>query len=260
MNPDGSNGADWKDAAAYAPLLDADRSIFAWEWLRRDPGYRSAAARELQPARETGLLENSLPGPERWGLHAFEAPHQAAPDARPLWRAEPHPYVLGVAAEPAEPGPETFDLARIGEERSVVASGGREHVLISDGLRTIRLDIVEGSVRGGPARLRYRLTGLAGAEKPLLSLRRLLAFWRTGRFSRSLHPREARARRWILMLRAHDAITAGADQREIASRLLSAAASEPRWRSGAPSVRSQAQRLVRSAREMARGGYRELLR
>jgi hypothetical protein len=32
----GPSGFDWRDAAAYAPLLEADRSLFAWEWLRRD--------------------------------------------------------------------------------------------------------------------------------------------------------------------------------------------------------------------------------
>ena len=35
---------DWRDAAAYEPLLEADRSLIAWEWLRRDRGYREAAA------------------------------------------------------------------------------------------------------------------------------------------------------------------------------------------------------------------------
>jgi len=53
------------------------------------------------------------------------------------------------------------------------------------------------------------------------------------------------------MLRAWDALSAGADRREIARELLSLAAGESRWRSRQSSVRSQAQRLVRSARAFA---------
>lgn len=260
MRPADEHAADWKDAAAYAPLLKADRSIFAWEWLRREPEYRSAAERRLEHAGAPPPGERQ-PRPETWGLHAFEPPQLAPPRARPIWRAEVHPYVLRVTAERADAGPDAFDLSQVEATSCLAAAPGRgEHLLISDGLRTIRLDVLQGSVRDGPVRLRYLLVGFAAAEKPLLSLRRLLALQRTGHFSLSLHPDEASARRWLLKLRAHDAVAAGADQREIASQLLSSAASEPRWRSAAPSVRSRVQRLVRSARRMAHGGYRELLR
>ena len=64
----------------------------------------------------------------------------------------------------------------------------------------------------------------------------------------------------MLLLRAHDALAAGADQRDIAEALLSREAAQPKWRVGAPSLRSRAQRLVRGARLMAAGGYRELLK
>jgi hypothetical protein len=134
-----------------------------------------------------------------------------------------------------------------------------EHLLLSDGIRTLRLDGQPGTSADGPVCLRYMLQGVARAERPLLTLRRLLALCRGGSFPRSLWRREPRARRWILMLRAWDTLTAGADQREIAQELLSPTAGVPRWRSRESSVRSQAQRLVRSARGFAAGGYRALL-
>jgi hypothetical protein len=62
------------------------------------------------------------------------------------------------------------------------------------------------------------------------------------------------------MLRAHDGLLAGASQRDIARVLLSRTAGEPRWRSRESSVRAQAQRLVRSARQISAGAYRLLLR
>ena len=248
---------DWRDAAAFRPLLDADRSLLAWEWLRRDPGYRAAA----ENAIDAGNGDASRPGetPERWGLHRFERPELALPGARPVWCSAVHPYVLTVEAGPPE-SDDVFDLERLAAITTLVmAANGREHLLISDGFQAIRIDVLAGTVAAGPVELRYRLAGFASAERPLQTLRRLVALWRTGRFCRSLHPRDTRARRWILMLRAHDALAAGADQRDIAAELLSAEAGERRWRSHCPSLRSQAQRLVRSARRMASGGFFELL-
>jgi hypothetical protein len=51
----------------------------------------------------------------------------------------------------------------------------------------------------------------------------------------------------------------GANQRDIAEVLLSRSAAERRWRSREQSLRSQAQRLVRSACAFAGGAYRVLL-
>jgi hypothetical protein len=48
-------------------------------------------------------------------------------------------------------------------------------------------------------------------------------------------------------------------QHEIATALLSAAATACRWPVDAASLRSQAQRLVRSARDLGGGSYRVLL-
>lgn len=253
---------DWQDAAAYAPLLGADRSIFAWEWLRRDSSYRRVAGRSSGRVRAggAGVRRGSLEA-ERWGLHAFEPGNLAAPAARPVWSAATHPAVLPAVSATAADPEDVFALERFAPLATVVANPRRgEHLLLSDGLRSIRLDLPSATLASAPAALEYRISGIVAAERPLLTLRRLLALLRTGRFSRSLHPPEPRARRWVLLLRAHDALAAGADQRAIASILLSRSAAEPRWRSRASSLRSQAQRLVAGARRMAAGGYRELLR
>lgn len=250
---------DWRDAAAYRPLLDADRSFLAWEWLRRNHAYRAAAERAFSgdsSHERSGRGEE----PARWGLHAFEWPDATVPGARPVWRSEVHPFVLGIEAGSPD-GEENFDLERFRPISTLV--GGvhdRKHLLLSDGFRAIRIDVLAGTITDGPIELRYRLAGLASAERSVLTLRRLLALWRNGRFSRSLHPDDAKSRRWVLMLRACDALAAGADQREIAAAMLSTEAGEPRWRTQSPSIRGQVQRLVRAARRMASGGYLELLR
>lgn len=260
MRPEKEPGRDWRDAAAYAPLLDADRSVFAWEWLRRDPAYEAAALEALEGLGSDSGRSGPSPDPGQWGLHDFEHPHACAPFARPMWRAEAWPYVLAVQAEDGGDLGDNFDLRRMGPLATLQETAGKkEHLLLSDGLRAIRLDVMGGSLQGGAVRLRYSLAGIASVAAPLLTLRRLIELWRRGRFSARLHRPEARAGRWVMMLRAHDAISAGAGQREIAAELINRVARVPGWRSEAPSLRSQVQRLVRGARMMARGGYRQLL-
>lgn len=50
---------DWRDAAAYAPVLAGGRPALAWELLRRDPDYRAFAA-------NAGTSNEAI---ARWGLH-----------------------------------------------------------------------------------------------------------------------------------------------------------------------------------------------
>lgn len=243
---------DWRDAAAYARLLDADRSLLAWEWLRRDPDYRVAY---IAHCESSSLSCDAL----QFGLVAFEPPHLTLPDARPMWRADVHPYVLTAQACGRAATADMFDFESLRQLATIIVDEDGEHLLLSDGVRMVRLDGGGGSLTSAPVRLRYLIDGVAAAEPPLLTLRRFLALCRRGRFSRALHAREARARRWVLMLRAADALAGGAGQRDIAGVLISRSVGEPGWRSREPSIRSQVQRLVRSARQMAHGGWRELL-
>jgi hypothetical protein len=251
-------GEDWRDDARYSALLRADRSIFAWEWLRRNREYREAAAGTLQPGRSLNISNSAV---TRWGLHRFENPYLPAPFGRPMWTALADPFVLRVAAAPAAPGPDTFDPNHFpGLVNRFEAAGGCEHILITDGLKTIRLDVVEGRMGTGAAIFRYMPAGIRAAEPGLLSLRRLLALCKRGGLSGPLFRPETRATRWILELRVHDALQKGASQREIAGVLFGARISDSRWRLEAPTVRLQVQRLVRRARTMAEGGYFDLIK
>ncbi|MGE5564474.1 MAG: DNA -binding domain-containing protein [Bacillota bacterium] len=256
MQAETASWPDWRDAAAYAPLLDADRSLFAWEWLRRDPRYRAAAEKGAgTPVAASGACA------AEFGLVTFEHPCLAVPLARPVWRAESCSFVLPVdLCRGPVAADDEIDVDRLHDLARIIADERGEHLLLSDGLRLIRLDGPPRAFTAGAVCLRYSIQGRCSAEAPLLTLRRFLALCRSGSFSNALHRREAKARRWIMMLRAHDAIAAGADQRRIAEWLLSRSVVEARWRTRESSVRSQVQRIVRASREISRGGYRRLLR
>lgn len=165
---------------------------------------------------------------------------------------EAHPVAAGERAD-------AFDLLRVPHPASVLRSKDGEHVIIADGPRCIRLDVVAGSLLGGPVRLGYRLSGFADVEAKALTLRRLLALKRLGRLPRSLFPPERKAARWALALQAYDGARAGASQREIASVLFGSSIVRADW-NGSSHLRTRIQRLVQAAGRMISGGYRDLLR
>jgi hypothetical protein len=136
-----------------------------------------------------------------------------------------------------------------------------EHVVLSDGYRHIRLDIAEGSLAAGhPVRLHYQLSGVSIVEPKLLPLRRLLHLCQRGRFARSLFPPDPKIERWLMALRVHDGLLAGASQREIAAVLFGAERVDCDWAGASDSLRTRVRRLVREARALVAGGYRLLLR
>jgi hypothetical protein len=230
--------ADWRDRGAYAALLAGDRSCFAWEWLRRSDDYAGAWA-----AGDSG--------PDRFGLLCFENPACDALVSRPLWRADTDRAVLVGEARPLKGG-SGFDLASVAALATILPgdtdTGVAEHALLSDGLRSIRIDLLSGTLAAGPVALRWRIDGLAEARPQLLALRRLSALARHGRFAASLHLSERRARRWVQMLGVHDALAAGATHREIAAMLFDVDVAGPRWRVRAAPWRLRVQRLAAGAR------------
>lgn len=202
------------------------------------------------------------PIPASGGSTFAEHPARAAPDARIIWHADLDPGTLRVAAVPTVHGdPEGIDCNRLRTWLTVATDrNGREHAVLSDGWRHLRLDIEDGSlVASGPVRLHYRLSGLASAEARILPLRRFLDLCRRGRFGRALFPADPRVERWLAVLRVGDALAAGASQREIGAALFGEQRIADDWNGRTDSLRSRVRRLAREARAMAGGGYRRLM-
>lgn len=235
---------DWRDEAAYAWLLSGDRRCFAWEWLRRTPVYVEAWSGDGSGAATFGLLR-------------FEDPGRDALSARPFWRRNFDRAVLAAEVAPAS-WRDWLDLRALAPFVTVIgcseADDAVEHILVSDGLRSIRIDLLSGSLITGAVPMRWRIEGVAEAASQLLALRQLIALTRCGRFARSLHTPERRARRWIEMLRVHDAIASGATHREIVAGLFGVDVAAPRWRVAAGPWRLRVQRLAAGARTALASG------
>jgi len=196
------------------------------------------------------------------GFTFAEDPDRAAPEARIIWHADLDPGTLRVIAVPSDPAdPDSIRTERLAPWLALATdSDGREHAVLSDGWHRIRIDVEEGSItREQAVLLHYRLLGVASAEPKILPLRRFLELCRRGRFARSLFPRDPRIERWLTVLRVHDALAAGASQRDIGAALFGEDRIVPDWNDHSDSLRSRVRRLVHDAQAMARGGYRHLL-
>ncbi|WP_170978455.1 DUF2285 domain-containing protein [Sphingobium sp. MP9-4] len=192
-----------------------------------------------------------------------EHPDVPVPDARILWHADHDPEILRLSLLPARKGdgdgidPAAWtDFLTVGQ-----GAKGCEPLLLSDGLRRIRLDIVEGSLAmAPPLRPLFHIEGVSSARGPLRALNRFLDFLSHRRLRPALYPAEPRMARWLLLLRVHDALREGASHRDIGIALFGADRIANQWDGPTDALRSRVRRLVRDAQLMAEGGYRQLLR
>lgn len=195
------------------------------------------------------------------GCTFAEDPAVPAPRARILWTRDLDPEALPVAAEPcAAADPDAIRGADLARWLTVVPGpDGRAHAVLSDGFHRIRLDLETGTLGEGPVKLHYLVEGVRAAQPKLLSMRRLIHLCLRRRFARTLFPPDPRIVRWLLALRAHDALRAGASQREIAALLYGPARIQVEWSGPSDAWKSRVRRLVSEAQRLAGGGYRSLM-
>lgn len=212
------------------------------------------------PGRPTPVYA-SRPTLAAGGFTFAEQPEAEAPDARIIWRADIDPGTLSALAVPIDAGhPDAVDAAALAPWLTIARDASGEHAVLSDGWRHIRIDIARGSLAAGdPVMLHYDLYGVASANAKILPLRRFLNLCRHRRFAVELYPRDRRVERWILALRVHDALAAGASHRDIAHVLFDADLETLTSRGSSDFVRSRVRRLVTEARRLAGGGYRALM-
>lgn len=111
--------------------------------------------------------------------------------------------------------PRSFNLQVMPFSIAVLRDENTEHVLITEGLRQLRLELQGATVLEGPVSLRFRIPALSHIPPKVLSLRRLFALWRSQRLPPRLFVADPVVKRRIRALRALDARHAGASQRDM---------------------------------------------
>jgi hypothetical protein len=178
-----------------------------------------------------------------------------------FWRRDTNPAVLSVeACRPADRC-DTFDIRHCRQNVTILRlDNGIEQVLVGSGERHIQLEVRGQSLLDGPVELRYDLHGFDQIEPKLLTVHRLVALRRLGRFPRSLFPPERRAPRWRIALQALDASRAGMPPREIAVALFGDRIARRDWDGASDYLRSRVRRAIALGEQLAGGGYLGLLR
>lgn len=249
-------------AERYRYLEGASRRQFAWEWLRRDPDYR-----RLPPSGRYRTSEGMPiiePAPvacrERWGCVFVEDAQLSVPEIPMLWASGLDPSVLRVEARAARSDEaDLFNLERWASNALLVAGGqGDEHLLLYGGRHHIHLHVVAGTLREGPVRFRFDIDWHDGCDQAVRTLRGFLHLCRFG----ELRPGglDRSSPRAISTLRVHDALSEGASIRDIGVMLFGYERVDSEWHAPGESLKSQCRRLVASARRMADGAYKDLLR
>jgi hypothetical protein len=160
----------------------------------------------------------------------------------------------------AQDDADAFSLARLAQMATVGISRNSCRVLLSDGRHSLRLDVEGLALFNSPVRLQCKISGFRAAREPVRTWERLSVVAKTGKLPpRSREALKSNGRR-ILLIRAFDALAAGASQREIAAELIRPEAAAVGWRSANPSLRLQVQRLARGAHHYSSGRFWTLLR
>lgn len=250
------------EGSGYAHLDHADAADLAWEWLRRDAGYRQLvpSLSSLGPFGCQLLPLASADVQRRWGcLNVVESDRDANGD-RLLWSAAVDPSVLAVAALPAGTlMGSAFDLADWGDRLTIVRGSFAEHVLLRPGGGQFRFDVCCGTILQGPVRLFVDATI---DDTAAISAARLKSF--RNALSHDpidlVMPRRGRAHaRQVAALRTFDALTSGASIRDVGITLFGEARVRAGWLDPSEAMKSTCRRLIALARYMSGGGYRSLL-
>lgn len=251
----------WPDAASYRHLEAARPADLAWEWLRRNPGYRRIGFDRTWETPGTVPIVERAPAEctARWGCLNLPHPDLSWQDAPILWSAHVDPSVLKVMAlRSSGRRGGLFDLRRCRAAATLVRGQGCEHVLLRDGDCCVRLDVASGTLLAGPVSVFVDLASVGEIEPAIGALRRFHHLCRTGGLPTPRGSARQGPRRQVMALRVFDALAQGASIRDVGVMLFGVERVRDEWAGEA--LKSQCRRLIALARTMAGGGYLSLLR
>ena len=237
----------WGPPVAYLYTLKLDACSLAWEYLRRNPSYRSDFSCAMRhPKRD--LL------PKAWGLARWEDPREDARFLEPAWLGLPHSAITLVPSDPRHTD-RLFDFWSIPGRKSLRQDGAYLTLTTRRGSEVLhRVRWPEDLSQGHPL-------GVSMSAGRGLTVRN-----RTARdFLRSLDrdPRagcperpSSHALTHMQILHALDGEATGASQRDIARRLFGSSAisgwdADSRWR-------ARVRYLLRCGRVRCAHGYRQM--
>ncbi len=246
-----SDANRWCVSASYLYTLHLDHASLAWEYLRRNPAYRSAYG-DCLPLRPES--------PERWRLLWLEDPRLDARLAHPRWDPTPRACATLTADPDQSVDADRFELWRLPGSKVITHDGRLLLLTVNLADRIVRLRLDRSVQEGAP--IAYVVPSGARAQR----------YWRLsqqhappshcGVIERDRVGSNGGGLRLRIMhmraLQALDGALAGATLREVAVAIFGAERVEHSWNPDSE-LRAQVRHLIARGHALMRGGYRRLL-
>lgn len=261
---------DWTQDQAYAYTEWFNGPQWAWEYLRRNPEFRTDWKQAQlgvglsgydPPTTAVVSLETASPL-VRWGCLFATAPDQDAVLASVFWVPDVCSSVLRLTAQPVNSSADAtlFNLGSIPCPSVLLEfPDGPQHLLFRDESRRLQL-VIDGVDVMSPVRLVTNGAPhkeIAGAQ--LRSLHCFNDLRLSGRLYASHFRRTPMPQRLRIALRVLDADLSGASQEMIAAKIFTNEYEAGRWHAPGQPLRDRVRRALYRARVLMRRGYRELL-
>jgi hypothetical protein len=251
----------------YVYTRAIDRPGWAWEFLRRNSGYRGDyGAQAVNDHRKDRVVNGihcfNLDGrsfaAEAWGMAAFEHPDLSAANASVFW----HPDALSRIVPCDCAGIDgwegmAFDLLKLSGRRQVLIADGTEYLVVQVGRRSARLVARGRSLLSGPVKATFHIEGLDRVGRVSETLRILASFMDD---RQTVEPDFGQTE-----LQLHDYLVAldghleGRSYRDIAQVLYGPDRVAETWSEETRHLKDKARRAVGRGVELMNGGYRKLL-
>lgn len=154
-----------------------------------------------------------------------------------------------------------FDFRKYpGRTAVIVDNSGKQHIVLSDGSSQVAADINCGSVLAGPVSLKLIVPERALVGMHLGQLQKLLSALAHPSGLIPAHCNPNAAHKLVTALQVADALAAGASQRDIAVVLFGTGRVSSDWNTASDALRSQVRRLIKRARQLSAGGWRNISR
>lgn len=239
------HAARWYPSAAYLFILHLDRPALAWEYLRRNPGYRRDWLRRRQ----------DRPPPQCWCLREYEDPDCDARSLQPAWIAEADGAIpIYPDIDPPKDAP-AFRLWDIPGHKTLVDDGRHLRLASAVGCNVARMTLARGLSDGMPYAYGVRAGRQANARWRAIKAKLAVL----NAIPAASHSRPDRAAlTHMRSLQALDGVLAGASQRQVAEAVFGRRAVAERWHADGD-LRAQVRRMIRAGKTLMNGGYRRLL-
>jgi hypothetical protein len=252
----------WPHQASYRWMFALPHLAWAWEFLRRNAGYRCAYNSAVADTAVGAAPENNTA--LQFGLLRFEDPDRDALAANVFWRITDCHEVLPLAASAMrkDTASSALNLENL-QCRTTVCPPDAEHrqdVLLAQDGRTLQLAVFGETPLAEALLLTPALPSPALTDRRLRAVRRLADLVKHGWMRPFLYPHERRAERLVHVVQALDGWQAEASHRDIGIALYGEARVERDWTDPRDHLRDQVRRAIRRGRYLMAHGYRRFLR